>query len=145
METDIQQSHAEYAPEGVATTSTTSVPCDGVEEVAEQILSAAALVHRAIGADSAESMYEDHLAIELERRGIPFVRQVKVPCCFKCGFVINFIVGGQIIVELNAANKGDPIQEADVQVCMHLTGCLLGLLIDFSAEVFDDRVVRKVY
>jgi GxxExxY protein len=42
------------------------------------VIDAALEVHRTLGPGFLESVYEESLAFELERRGIPFERQVLV-------------------------------------------------------------------
>jgi len=53
------------------------------EELTKKIIGAAIEVHRYWGPGLVESIYEKSLAVELEKRAIPFKRQLKLELNYK--------------------------------------------------------------
>jgi GxxExxY protein len=79
------------------------------DPLTEKIIGAAIEVHRHLGPDLLESIYEEALCLELGLRGIAVRRQVEVDVLYK-GHVIkgqrlDLLVDDQVIVELKAVNQ----------------------------------------
>ena len=106
-------------------------------EISEQIIGAAIEVHRELGPGLLESAYEECLAHEMNLRGLVFERQKPLPVIYKgirveCGFRLDFIVHDLVVVELKAVEELANIHQAQVMTYLKLTGCKLGLLINFN-------------
>lgn len=119
------------------------------EELTRQIIGAAIEVHRVLGPGLLESAYQVCLAHELELRGIPFERETALPVAYKgvhldCGYRADFIVDGKVVVELKAIDALAPVHEAQLLTYLKLTGCRVGLLINFNVPVLKDGVIRRV-
>ena len=56
-----------------------------LEDRTSRVVGAAIEVHRALGPFFLETVYESALAVEFTRRGILFVRQLRVPIHFRGG------------------------------------------------------------
>lgn len=115
--------------------------------LSNQILGAAIEVHRHLGPGLLESAYEECLAHEFVLRNIVFERQKPVAVRYKgiqldAGFRIDFLVGGLVVVELKAVDALAPIHEAQVITYLKLSGCKLGLLLNFNVRVLRDGVRR---
>src|ERR1700709_830467 len=100
-------------------------------------IGAAIEVHRQLGPGLLESVYEECLAYEFRSRNIAFERQKPIPVKYKdvyldCGFRLDFLVGGLIVVELKAVQELVSIYDAQVLTYLKLTGCKLGLLFNFN-------------
>ena len=113
------------------------------------IIGAAIEVHRQTGPGLLESAYEECLAYEFTVRDIPFERQKPVPVVYKgvqldCGFRLDFLVGGLVVVELKAVSELAPIHDAQVLTYLKLTGCKLGLLLNFNVRLMKDGIKRLV-
>lgn len=113
------------------------------------IVGAAIEVHRQLGPGLLESAYEVCLSRELSLRGIPFQRQVPLPVEYRglqldCGYRLDLIVGGSIIVEVKAVGNVLPIHRAQVLTYLKLTGYQLGLLINFNVETLRSGVYRII-
>lgn len=111
------------------------------------IIGAAIEVHRQLGPGLLESAYEECLAYELSLRQIPFERQKPVPVVYKgiqldCGFRLDFLVGGMVVVELKAVDQLAPIHDAQVITYLKLTGCKLGLLLNFNELRLREGIKR---
>ncbi|MBI1299834.1 GxxExxY protein [bacterium] len=114
-----------------------------------QIIGAAIEVHRGLGPGLLESAYETCLAHEFSLRGIPFERQKVLPVHYKgeqldCGYRLDLIVGGLVIVEIKAVEELAPIHVAQVITYLKLTGCRLGLLMNFNQVLMRDGIQRVV-
>ena len=53
-------------------------------------------------------------------------------CCPKCGYVADLIVGGSVVIEIKSVSELHPIHEAQLISYLKLTGCRVGLLINFN-------------
>lgn len=114
-----------------------------------RVIGAAIEVHRAFGPGLLESVYEAALAEELRARSIPFERQKGVPIRYR-GLVLDpclrldFVVGGELIVELKSVAALNEIHDAQLLTYLKLTGCPVGLLINFSTAVLRRGIKRIV-
>ncbi|HXC18159.1 MAG TPA: GxxExxY protein [Holophagaceae bacterium] len=103
-----------------------------------QVVGAAMDVHRILGPGFLEAVYQEALAIELERHGIPFVAQVPLKIAYRDGFlekryIADFIVHGQIIVEIKSLPRLGTTETAQILNYLRATSQPLGLLINFGA------------
>lgn len=119
----------------------------GINEISRSIIGAAIAVHRELGAGLLESVYEECLAYELTQRGLKFERQKPIPVIyrgipFECGFRVDFLVADQVIVELKAVEKVLPVHMAQALTYLKLTGCKLGLILNFNVEQMVKGVKR---
>ncbi len=118
-------------------------------DLTQQIIGAAIEVHRNLGPGLLESAYQYCLAHELTLRGIRFEREVIVPVVYKntqldAGYRTDFIVDGKVVIELKAIETLAPIHEAQLLTYLKLTGCRVGLLINFNVPVLKNGIVRRV-
>jgi len=119
------------------------------EDLTRTIIGAAISVHRALGPGLLESSYEECLCHELSVQGIRFERQKPMPIKYKgvfldCGYRIDIVVDGTVVVELKSVEKVLPIHEAQLLTYMRLGAYGVGLLINFNVPVLKDGVVRRV-
>ena len=117
--------------------------------LSKEIIGAAIEVHRLLGPGLLESAYEQCLAHEFSTRGIPFELQKAIPVEYKgvkldCGFRADFLVGGLVVVELKAVERLTKVHEAQVLTYLKLTGCRLGLLLNFNEWRMGDGIKRLV-
>lgn len=116
-------------------------------EVATVILDACFKIHRSLGPGLLESVYEAALCHELERQGIPFSRQVKIPVEYDgvelgLGFRADLIVDQSVLVELKSVETLTPIFKKKLLNHLKLTKRHLGLLINFNVPLLRDGIVR---
>jgi GxxExxY protein len=119
------------------------------EELSGRIIAAAIEVHRATGPGLLESAYQAMMEQELRIRGINFQRQVELPVTYKgmkldCGYRIDLLVEEKIIVEIKAVEQMNPLHEAQLMTYLKLSGCRVGLLINFNVPVLKDGIIRRV-
>jgi GxxExxY protein len=113
------------------------------------IVGSAIEVHRRLGPGLLESTYEACFCRELLLRGIAFERQVMLPVCYRglqvdCGYRLDVVVAGSIIVEVKAIRKVLPVHRAQVLTYLKLTGLHIGLLINFNVELLRSGVYRII-
>jgi GxxExxY protein len=118
------------------------------DPVTAPIIGAAIEVHRALGPGLLESVYEKCLCHELAQRGIPFVRQAKVPIFYKnqdleCELFVDILIPELVVVELKSVDKTLPIHEAQLLTYMKLTGITRGLLINFNVQLLKGGITRR--
>jgi GxxExxY protein len=118
-----------------------------INELSSKIIGAAIEVHKHLGPGLLESVYEECMARELSMRGILFERQKPVPINYKgvdldCGYRLDMIVEGQIVLELKACTKLEPIHEAQLLTYLKLSGLKLGLLLNFNVPIMKEGIVR---
>jgi GxxExxY protein len=113
------------------------------------VIGAAIEVHKLLGPGLLESAYEECLAHEFTLRGIPFERQKPSPVIYKAvkleaGYRTDFIVGNELVVELKAVEALSPVHDAILLTYLRMTGCRIGLLINFNVVVLKDGIRRLV-
>lgn len=118
-------------------------------ELTREIIGAAIEVHRLLGPGLLESAYEDCLCHELALRRIHFEKQKPIPLIYKgtkleCGFRLDLLVEGRVVVELKSVDGLGPIHEAIILTYLRLSGHSLGLLINFNVPVLKDGVRRFI-
>jgi len=119
------------------------------DELSKRAIGCALEVHRTLGPGLLESAYQQCLAYELGRAGIPFVMELPVPVNYKgvkldCGYKLDFVIDGQLVLELKSVEKLLPIHEAQVLTYMRLSGMSVGLLLNFNVVRLKDGIKRMV-
>jgi GxxExxY protein len=120
-----------------------------INQVTEAIIGAAICVHRELGPGLLESTYEACLFHELVSRGVSVERQKELPVRYKelmleAGYRIDLFVERMVIVELKAVEELHPIHEAQLLTYLKLSGCKLGLLINFNVKLLKDGIRRRI-
>lgn len=123
---------------------------DGLNHLTEKILGAAIAVHRELGPGLLESAYEACLEFELRDRGLNVERQPQLPVVYRglkidAGYRIDLLVDGKVVVEVKAIEALKPIHEAQTITYLKLSGCKVGLLINFNVQLLTKGVKRLVH
>ena len=119
------------------------------EDLTNLIIGAAIEVHRELGPGLLESAYAACLCRELQLRGLEFEREKPMPVAYKglhidCGYRLDVLVDGRVILELKAVKELRPIHEAQLLTYLRLSGVRVGLLINFNVPVLRDGIKRRV-
>ena len=106
-------------------------------------------MHRHLGPGLLESANEECLCKELEIRDIAFERQKPLAVVYKgitldCGYKLDVVVEGKVILELKSVNKFEPIHDAQLLTYLKLADLKLGILINFNVPVLKDGIKRIV-
>jgi GxxExxY protein len=115
----------------------------------EPVIGLAIHVHRALGPGLLESVYAACLAHELRKAGTPFVAQRPLPVQYDgvhldCGYRLDLVVAGQLIVEVKSVQALAPIHTAQILTYLKLTGCPIGLLINFNVPLLKNGIKRVI-
>ena len=118
-------------------------------EIAARVMDSAFLIHRELGPGLLESVYEVILAKHLTQAGLSVERQVSVPITFQGvqfddGFRADLIVEKKLIIELKSVEKLLPVHSKQLLTYLRVTGCRLGLLINFGENLLKDGFRRVV-
>src|SRR3954470_15058502 len=113
-----------------------------------RVIAAAAQVHRTLGPGLLEAVYRIALAAELYTRGIPFEENKTVPIRYRdlvlvTGLHLDLVVGGELIVDAISVGRITEWHRARLTTHVRLSGCPLGLLINFNVPVLE-RGVRRL-
>ena len=116
--------------------------------VATSIIGAAIEVQKHLGPGLMESAYETALCRELELRGLQFSRQTPVSVRYKDVLLVDayradLIVEDHVIIEIKAVEHLLPIHEAQLLTYLKLSGCPIGLLINFNVKLPKDGIRRR--
>jgi GxxExxY protein len=119
------------------------------DPLTHEIIGAALEVHRLLGPGLLESAYEECLTHELSIRKLEFRRQVPVPVVYKgvkleCGYRIDILVAGTVVLELKSIEAIAPVHEATLLTYLRLSGNTLGLLINFNVPILKEGIRRFV-
>ncbi len=119
------------------------------KDLTERIIGAAIEVHRQLGPGLLESIYQVCLANELSLRGISFEQEKSVPIEYKgihfdCGYRLDFLVEQKVVVELKAIDEVNNTHKAQLLTYLKITGCKVGLLINFNVPVLKEGIKRLI-
>jgi len=118
-------------------------------DITHAIIGAAMEVHKRLGPGLLESAYEECLLHELRIRKMSVERQKGLPVIYKevkldCGYRLDLLVEGRVVVELKSVENLAPIHEAIILTYLRLSGQKTGLVINFNVTVLKDGVRRFI-
>lgn len=119
-------------------------------DITEQILGAAIAVHRTLGPGLLESTYEACLAYELLERRLRIERQTALPVVYRgvridCGYRLDLVVQGTVVVEIKAVERLLPVHEAQILTYLKLSGLPVGLILNFNVPMMREGIRRFVH
>ena len=119
------------------------------DELARAVIGAAIEVHRHLGPDFLESVYEEALCVELGDQWISFERQKEIGVLYKDREIgkhrIDLLVGKLLIVELKTVDALAEIHLAQVISYLKAAELPLGLLMNFNVPILKNAIRRVIY
>lgn len=120
-----------------------------LNKITEGIIGAAIEVHRNLGPGLLESAYQAALAYELSQRGYKVEQQKPLPMLYKeikldAGYRLDFLINDKVVLEIKSSDKIIPIHDAQILSYLRLSGCKVGLLINFNVKLLKNGVKRFV-
>lgn len=113
------------------------------EEITSKVIGAAIRVHSELGCGFQELIYQRALAIEMERTGISFAREVAMSVHYGGRIIgerrVDFLVQKVIAVEIKALSQLEPVHLAQAKNYIEAFRLEVGLLINFG----ESRLVFK--
>jgi len=98
-------------------------------------------VHSTLGSGFQEVIYQRCLAIELEKKGIPYAREYEMPVMYKEQQVgtrrVDFLIENVVMVEMKAVGGLEDVHLAQAKNYPEAYGLETGLLINFGAQSLE--------
>jgi len=119
------------------------------KELTGKIVDCAVAVHKSLGPGLLESAYEECLYYELNYAGINTLKQYPMPLIYRdkkldVGYRIDLLVDEKVIIEVKSVDALNPIHQAQVMTYLKLSGCRIGLLINFNVVFLKDGIRRII-
>ena len=120
-----------------------------IEAVFKKILDCSFQVHTALGPGLLESAYEECLYYELIVSGFQVSKQKPLPLVYKevkldAGYRTDLLVENLVIVEVKSVEALSDLHLAQVLTYLKLSGCKLGLLVNFNVLHLKDGIRRII-
>ena len=118
-----------------------------INTITDNIIGNAIKVHKRFGPGLLESVYHLCLGYELVRAGhqVDVGKPIEVEWKeFKtsCAYRIDLVVDGQVLVEVKCVDALASIHRAQMLTYLKLTGCTVGLVINFNVDVLKNGIRR---
>jgi GxxExxY protein len=118
-----------------------------INKLTEEIIGCAIKVHKELGPGLLESSYEECICYELSQAGFNYQRQMAMPLIYKeikmdIGYRPDVIVENKVIIEIKAVEALNDVHIAQVLTYLKLSGCHVGLLINFNVTQLTKGVKR---
>ncbi len=115
----------------------------------EQILKYAFRVHTELGPGLLESSYKECLFYELNKNGIFTEKEKALPLVYQevkldIGYRVDLLVENKVIVEVKAVEALADIHTAQVLTYLKLSGCKIGLLLNFHSTHLKNGIKRLI-
>ena len=125
-----------------------SIPSE-INAIGTRIVDSAIKVHKALGPGLLESVYEECMFYELQKRSLTIKKQVPVPIEYRdqklrTELRLDLLIEQCIIVELKSVGEMNPIYEAQLMTYLRLSKLRLGFLINFNVPLIKDGIKRMV-
>ncbi len=106
-------------------------------------------VHRSLGPGLLESAYEECLCYELQEAGLLFDCQKPLPLHYQkvrmeIGYRVDIVVDSKLVIEIKAVEALNDVHKAQVMTYLKLSGCKLGLLVNFNEALIKYGIKRLV-
>lgn len=106
-------------------------------------------VYNELGPGLLESVYEEALTFELERRGLEVVRQMAVPIKYKgyelkAPLRLDMLVNNQVVVEIKSVEEIKPVFAKQLLTYLKLLDKHIGLLVNFNTSNLREGIKRVV-
>jgi len=120
-----------------------------LNDITEQILKCAFKVHTALGPGLLESSYKECLWYELNKLGVKVEKEKPLPLVYEevkldIGYRVDLLVEHKVIVEIKAVEALSDVHTAQVLTYLKLSGCKVGLLLNFHTSSLKNGVKRLV-
>ena len=120
-----------------------------INQITHEIIGGGIEVHSEFGPGMLEKAYQTCLAYELVQKGLFVESEITLPLNYKgitidAGYRRDLRVEHQVIVEVKAVAEVQRIHKAQLLCYMRLTGCKVGLILNFNETRFVDGITRMI-
>ena len=117
-------------------------------EITYQIRGAIYDVYKNLGPGLLESVYEEAMVYELQKRSLKVERRVEVPIHYdghllKTALRIDLLVEGRVVVELKSVKEMQDVFWKQTRTYLRLMGLKVGILVNFNTDnILEDSIHR---
>ena len=117
------------------------------QSLCSEIVDSAFDVHKKLGPGLLEKIYEACFCHELDKKGIEYKRQIKLPIVyddltFDEGLRVDVFVEDTIICEIKAVEAVNPVWQAQIMSHLKLSKKNIGFLINFNVNLIKNGIRR---
>lgn len=122
---------------------------ESINIITEQILKCAFKVHSALGPGLLESSYKECLYYELMTSGLYTEKEKPLPLVYEqvkldVGYRVDLLIEKKVIVEIKAVEALNDVHTAQVLTYLKLSGCKVGLLLNFNTSSLKNGIKRLI-
>ena len=121
---------------------------DDLERLVHAVIGHCIVVHKQLGPGLLEAIYRRAICVELERSGLVFECEKRVPVMYRNVALgeqrLDIVVGGQVLLELKAVERLAPIHFAQVMSYLRVSRLRVALLVNFNVRMLPDGLRRIV-
>ncbi|MEO6541054.1 MAG: GxxExxY protein [Ferruginibacter sp.] len=120
-----------------------------INNLTYQIIGAAYKVHSALGPGLLESAYKECLYYLLAKEGYFVEKEKGLPLVFEevrleIGYRIDLLVENTVVIEIKAVEAFTDVHMAQVLTYLKLSGCKIGLLLNFNVADMKKGIKRII-
>jgi GxxExxY protein len=120
-----------------------------INQITHEILDSAYKVHSTLGPGLLESTYRTCLVYELREKGFKVEEEKTLPLIYEnlkldCGYRIDLLVEDKVVIELKTVENFKDVHTAQVLTYLKLSGCKVGLLLNFYTKSLKDGIKRLI-
>jgi len=122
---------------------------ESINDLTYKIIGAAYKVHSALGPGLLESAYKECLYYVLVKEGIFVEKEKGLPLLFEevkleIGYRIDLLIESKVVVEVKAVEAFTDVHMAQVLTYLKLSGCTIGLLLNFNVADMKKGIKRII-
>ena len=118
------------------------------EQITHKIIGCAMKVHSTLGNGFQEVIYQRALAIEMEKQGLLFTRELEMTIYYEGVDIgtrrVDFFVEESVMVELKALTKLEDVHLAQAMNYCQAYNLPIGILINFGAKSLEFKRVYNI-
>ena len=116
-------------------------------EISKLVFESGLKIHRKLGVGLYEMVYEECLVYELKKQGIKVEKQKNISIEYEelvieKAFRLDLLIEDKVIVEIKAVPEINSYHTYQLLNYLRITGCKLGLVLNFHSVLFKDGVKR---
>ena len=116
-------------------------------EISKIIFDLGLKIHKNLGPGLLESAYEECLFYEISKAGLFVEKQKPMPLTYEevkldIGYRMDLLVEKSAVIEVKSCEALNDVHLAQVLTYLKLSGCRLGLLINFNTNLFKNGYRR---
>ncbi len=120
-----------------------------IEKIFKTVLDCSFNIHSTLGPGLLESACEECLFYEILQSGKKAEKQISLPLIYKeikldAGYRVDLLVENKVIVEIKSVESLTDIHLAQILTYMKLSGCKLGLLVNFNVAHLKNGIKRVI-